>query len=51
MIVYNKNRNCHVTPDENAVGLESLCNENLSLNDDDPHHNHDELLVVDDEEK
>ena len=52
MKVYSKNRDCEVIPDKNAVSLESLCNENLSLNDDDDdgdYHNHNELLVVDDE--
>ena len=51
MKVYSKNRGCEVIPDKNAVSLESLCNENLSLNDDDngDDHNHNELLVVDDE--
>lgn len=50
MKVYSKNRDCEVIPDKNAVSLESLCNENLSLNDDDDgDHNHNELLVVDDE--
>ena len=51
MKVYSKNPDCEVIPDKNAVSLESLCNENLSLNDDDDgdDHNHNELLVVDDE--
>lgn len=49
MKVYSKNRGCEVIPDKNGVSLESLRNENLSLNDDDGDHNHNELLVVDDE--
>lgn len=49
MNVYSKNRGCEVIPDKNGVSLESLRNENLSLNDDDGDHNHNELLVVDDE--
>ena len=49
MKVYNKNRDCDVMPDENAVNLDSLCNENLSLNDDDYDYNYDELLVEADE--
>ena len=35
------------TADKNAVSLELLCNEHLSLNDD--NGDHDELLVVNDE--
>lgn len=49
MKVYSKNRGCEVIPDKNGVSLESVRNENLSLNDDDGDHNHNELLVVDDE--
>ena len=49
MKVYSKNRGCEVIPDKNGVSLESLRNENLSLNDDDGDHNHNELLVVEDE--
>ena len=49
MKVYNKNRDCDVIPDENGVNLDSLCNENLSLNDDDYDYNYDELLVAADE--
>lgn len=50
MKVYSKNRGCEVIPDKNGVSLESLRNENLSLNDDDgDDHSHNELLVVDDE--
>ena len=49
MKVYSKNCGCEVIPDKNGVSLESVRNENLSLNDDDGDHNHNELLVVDDE--
>ena len=44
MKVYNKNRDCDVIPDENAVSLDLLCSENLSLNDDNYDYD-DELLA------
>ena len=44
MKVYNKNRDCDVIPDENAVSLDLLCSEKLSLNDDNYDYD-DELLV------
>ena len=49
MKVYNKNRDCDIIPDENEVNLDLLCNENLSLNNDDDDYNYDELLVAADE--
>ena len=46
MKFYNKYCDCDVIPDKNAVSLGSLCNKNLSLNDDGDDHNYDEVLAV-----